>query len=151
LTSGYDEIARSLFADELSVVGNYEIGEMIGKGTNNIKYRKLALIDVGSFGKVYLAYHTMTKTKVSSVRGGKINSVGRDKSSREIRDGRTGKRDLPSSKATTSSHHKALRSSTYRETCLASYRVLSWYYKGGLDWSDSKVVNYTTTSSSGND
>jgi hypothetical protein len=32
LTSGYDEIARSLFADELSVVGNYEIGEMIGKG-----------------------------------------------------------------------------------------------------------------------
>ena len=93
----------------------------------------------------------MTKTKVSSVIGGKSNSVGRDKSSREIRDGRTGKRDLPSSKATTSSHHKTLRSSTYRETCLAGYRVLSWYYKGGLDWSDCKVVNYTTTSSSGND
>jgi hypothetical protein len=32
LAGGYDEIARSLFADELSFVGNYEIGEMIGKG-----------------------------------------------------------------------------------------------------------------------
>ena len=32
LTSGYDEIARSLFSDGLSHVGNYELGEVIGKG-----------------------------------------------------------------------------------------------------------------------
>ena len=34
LATGYDEVARSLFADELSTVGNYEIGEMIGKGNS---------------------------------------------------------------------------------------------------------------------
>jgi hypothetical protein len=32
LATGYDEVARSLFSDELSTVGNYEIGQMIGKG-----------------------------------------------------------------------------------------------------------------------
>jgi hypothetical protein len=37
LTSGYDEIARSLYTEELSVVGNYEIGEMIGKGNNKFR------------------------------------------------------------------------------------------------------------------
>jgi len=93
-------------------------------------YRKLALIDLGSFGKVYLAYHTMTKTKVGSSKEVRSNSVGRHKGSWEIRYGRLGKRDLPSSKATTSSHHKTLRSNTYGETCLASYRVLSRYLNG---------------------
>ena len=62
MTSGYDEIAQSLFSDGLSVVGNYELGEVIGKGIP----RPVPLADraIGSFGKVYLAYHTMTRTKV---------------------------------------------------------------------------------------
>jgi len=36
LTSGYDEIARSLYADELSIVGNYELGAVIGKGISSL-------------------------------------------------------------------------------------------------------------------
>jgi hypothetical protein len=44
LTSGYDEIARSLFTEELSVVGNYEVGEMIGKGNSNFRGYRAKLI-----------------------------------------------------------------------------------------------------------
>ena len=89
-----------------------------------------ALIDSGSFGKVYLACHTLTKTKVSRRESTRSNSVGCDQSSRETRDRRFGKRNLPSSKTATSSHHETLRSNTYGEICLAGSGVLSWYYCG---------------------
>ena len=54
-----------MFADELPVVGNYEIGEMIGMGNRVQKAMMGTNLLLGSFGKVYLAHHIMTKTRVS--------------------------------------------------------------------------------------
>jgi hypothetical protein len=77
LASGYDEIARSLFSEELSVVGNYELGAMIGKGTClEINYRYIfADLDSGSYGKVYLAHHIMTRTKVYLLREQRLTLI----------------------------------------------------------------------------
>ena len=128
-----------MFSDELSHVGNYQLGDLIGKGTFHFvmpigpscpsaDYRRFFWESIRSTSHPH-------KDKGAILQEGLcLTGVGRAESSGQVSDGRVSKRDLSSSKAASSPHHKIVRSGSHGKACLAGLGILSWYNSVNLGY-----------------